>query len=150
MTSFDYSSPNAYFITVCTVNRRNLFWNDTNTPIGNLKDIPLTPAGVIVQKRISDISKRYPMISVDCFAVMPNHIHLLLRITAVPDGRPMTAPTISRVVNQLKGTISKEIGFSVWQKGFHDHIVRGDHDYAAIWTYIERNPYEWKEDELYG
>ena len=44
--------------------------------------------------------------------------------------------------------LPKEIGFSVWQKGFHDHIIRGEKDYAAIWNYIEANPYRWQEDEL--
>ena len=74
-----------------TVDRRNLFWNDINAMILNPEDIPLTSAGRIVQKRIVDIPKHYPMIRVDHFAVMPNHIHLFLQITADTNGRPMTA-----------------------------------------------------------
>ena len=61
----------------------------------------------------------------------------------------MSAPTISRVVRLLKGTISKQIGFPIWQKGFYDHVVRSETDYLEIWNYIEGNPGKWAEDKLY-
>ena len=60
----------------------------------------------------------------------------------------MTAPTIQWVVNQMKGIVSKRAGFSVWQKGFHDHVVRSQQDYLDIWNYIEGNPGKWEEDML--
>lgn len=62
----------------------------------------------------------------------------------------MAAPTISTVVNQMKGIVSKKAGFSVWQKGFYDHVIRGERDYAAAWNYIEGNPVKWTEDKLYS
>ena len=80
---------------------------------------------------------------------MPNHMHLLLQINTDIDGRPMTAPTISTVINQTKGIISKKAGFSVLQKGFYDHVIRNDNDYRDIWNYIEWNPGKWTEDKLY-
>ena len=64
------------------------------------------------------------------------------------NGRPMTAPTIATVVNQMKGIVSKKVGFAVWQKGFYDHIIRGDADYREVWEYIENNPGKWAEDKL--
>lgn len=36
LTEYDYSTPNAYFITICTDNRRNLFWTD----VGAINDRP--------------------------------------------------------------------------------------------------------------
>ena len=81
--------------------------------------------------------------------VMPNHVHLLLQIRTDIDGRPMAAPTVSSVINQMKGSISKQIGFSVWQKGFYDHVVRGEQDYREIWNYIDGNPARWAEDKLF-
>jgi len=80
---------------------------------------------------------------------MANHVHLLLQIISDNDGRPMAAPTISTIVNQMKGVISKRVGFTVWQKGFYDHVVRGNEDYREIWKYIEGNPSRWTEDKLY-
>ncbi len=146
LEQYDYSTPNAYFITICTHNRENFFWIGQTYASSNFF---LTEYGEIAYKGICDISKHYPMISVDNFVIMPNHVHLLLRIQAGNNGRPMAAPTISTVINQTKGSISKQIGFSVWQKGFHDHIIRGENDYLKIWNYIESNPSRWLEDELY-
>ena len=80
---------------------------------------------------------------------MPNHIHLLLQIHTDADGRSMIAPTISTVVRLMKGAVSKQAGFSVWQKGFHDHVVRSQQDYLDIWNYMEGNPGKWEEDVLY-
>ena len=150
LIQYDYSTPNAYFITICTNKRKNLFWIPSHTLFTQKEDIPLTSYGKIVQQVISDIPKHYPVVSVDNFIIMPNHIHLLLRIQTDDNGRPLAAPTISTVINQAKGIISKRIGFSVWQKGFHDHVIRGEADYREIWNYIEGNPLRWAEDVLYS
>ncbi len=61
----------------------------------------------------------------------------------------MPAPTISTVIQQMKGYVTKQIGFPVWQKGFQDHIIRGEADYKEIYKYIENNPLKWAEDKFY-
>ena len=149
LTEYDYSTPNAYFITVCTQDRKNLFWTDARAAIDCPENISLTDIGMMVKQVILDIPKHYPAITVDHAVVMPNHIHLLLQIKTDIDGRPMAAPTISTVINQTKGAASKMAGFSVWQKGFYDHVIRNDNDYRDIWNYIEGNPGKWTEDKLY-
>ena len=149
LAEYDYSTPNAYFITVCTKNRKNLFWMDVGAAIGRPENIPLTILGMMVKQVIQDIPMHYPTITVDHAVIMPNHIHLLLQINNDIDGRPMAAPTISNVINQTKGAVSKKAGFSVWQKGFYDHIIRGEKDYQDVWNYIEGNPGKWTEDNLY-
>lgn len=145
---YDYSAPNAYFVTVCTDKRKNIFWQDAEAEMDCSMKITYTEYGKFVYNSICDISKHYPMITVDTFVIMPNHIHLLLQINTENDGRPMTAPTISTVVNMMKGAVTKQIGHAVWQKGFYDHVIRGEADYREIWNYIEGNPSRWAEDEL--
>lgn len=61
----------------------------------------------------------------------------------------MPAPTISTVINQMKGYVTKKAGISLWQKLFHDHIIRGEKDYQKIWQYINANPVCWKDDCFY-
>ena len=61
----------------------------------------------------------------------------------------MVAPTISTVIQQLKGVVTKQIGHPVWQKLFHDHVIRGEMDYLKIWEYIDNNPTRWEEDCFY-
>ncbi len=62
----------------------------------------------------------------------------------------MLAPTISAVVQQMKGWVSKQVGFPLWQKEFYDHVIRGEWDYQEIWNYIEGNPMKWTEDRLFA
>ena len=146
LPNFDYSTPGAYFITICTKDRRNLFWTDVGASIARPQ---LTKWGDIAANSICAIPKHYPAVSVDHYVIMPNHINLLLQINTDADGRAMLAPTISHVIQQLKGIISKQIGKSIWQKLFHDHIIRSEADYLKIWEYIENNPVKWAEDCFY-
>ena len=116
---------------------------------GRQQGIFLSNQGKIVDRCITNIPIHYPAISVDQYVIMPNHIHLLLQIHAGNDGRPVAAPTVSQVVNQLKGAASRQAGFPLWQKGFHDHVIRGDADYKEIWNYIQNNPATWENDKLF-
>lgn len=122
---------------------------NTQNAIIRPENIPLTNLGMYVKQVIYDIPMYYPAITVDHVVIMPNHIHLLLQINTDADGRPLAAPTISTVINQVKGVISKKAGFSVWQKGFYDHVIRGRQDYWDVWNYIDGNPGKWTEDKLY-
>ena len=72
---------------------------------------------------------------------MPDHIHILLQIKEKENGRPMVAPTVSRVVQQMKGHVTKQIGKSIWQKLFFDHIIRDSQDYEKHLKYICENPF---------
>ncbi|MEI6122252.1 MAG: hypothetical protein WCQ95_01350 [Bacteroidota bacterium] len=40
----------------------------------------------------------------------------------------------------------KAKGIAVWQRNFHDHIIRDEHSYEIISAYIFNNPKTWKED----
>ena len=149
LTGFDYGSPNAYFITICTHQRQKLFWTAVGATTGRPPDMPLSRHGQIVRSAIEAIPQRYPAYILEHYVIMPNHIHLLLRIQADEYGRPMVAPTVSTVIAQMKGAVSKRVGMSIWQKSFHDHIVRTEADYQEIWKYIENNPIQWETDSLY-
>ncbi len=149
LNNFDYSTPGAYFVTICTKDHKCMLWDDVGASIARPQTHQLSKYGIIVEKAIRDIPAHYPAISVDQHVVMPNHIHLLLQINTDTDGRPMVAPTISTVVQQLKGVVTKQIGHSIWQKLFHDHVIRDERDYLKIWAYIDNNPARWKEDCFY-
>ena len=78
--------------------------------------------------------------------IMPDHIHLIIFLLTEEDGRSQTAPTISRVMKQFKGSVTKQIGWSIWQKSFADRVIRNELGYQSAWRYIENNPrkpFEW-------
>ena len=142
---YDYSAPGAYFVTICTANREKILWKDGRFELCSPAKIVLSNAGMIVCKEIEKLNTIYNAVSVDTFCIMPDHIHLLLVIHTDADGRTQFAPTISRVVKQFKGAITKQIGRSIWQKSFHEHGIRNQQDYDEIWRYIENNPLKYMQ-----
>ena len=144
--NYDYSTPGAYFITVRTKDKKCILGKIVGASIARPPVAILSPIGKIVESVILEIPVRYPAISVERYAIIPNHIHLLLQINTDESGRAMLAPTISRVIQQMKGVITKKIGQSIWQKLYHDHVIRGEADYLKIWQYIDNNPARWQED----
>lgn len=149
LKDYDYSSAGVYFVTVCVKDKKPLLWSNVGASIARLQESRLSEYGKIVDDAIRQIPSHYPDIKIDNYVVMPNHIHLLLSIEGDINGRPMVAPTLSRVIQQMKGYVSKQVGFSIWQKLFIDHIIRNERDYIEHYTYIENNPIKWELDELY-
>ena len=150
LENYDYSSCGAYFITVCTLERRNYFWKNVGAIIDRPQDVELSPYGKMVDNAIQSIPSAYPALSLESYVIMPNHIHLLVRVCTDEYGRPLVAPTMSRVIKQRKGIVSKQAGISIWQKSFHDHIIRNREDYEEHLRYIYENPMRWYYDELYA
>ena len=138
--NYDYSTPGAYFITVCTVNREKIFWSDRRGELCSPANVPLSDIGMIVDNEIKKLNSVYDAVRVDKYCIMPDHIHMILTINTDADGRPQVAPTISRVIKQFKGSVTKQAGRVIWQKSFYEHTIRNQQDYNEIWEYIQNNP----------
>ena len=65
------------------------------------------------------------------------------------DGRTQFAPTLSRILKQFKGSVTKQVGAPIWQKSFYDHVIRNEAEYLDTWAYIDENPAKWTEDDLF-
>ncbi len=149
LNGYDYSSCGAYFITLCVKDKRRIFWESVGANRVRPDIVPLSRIGEIVSREIQKISVIYDNVEVDKFVVMPNHVHMILSILADDHGRTQFAPTVSRVVKQFKGSVTKQIGFSPWQRSYHDHVIRNVRDYGEIWQYIDENPFRWESDCYY-
>ncbi len=144
LKNYDYSSKGLYYITICTENRKNLFWENSGKKITSPNEVILSGYGILAQKAIQKIEEIYPEIKIDCYVIMPNHIHLLLQV------KEENKISIQRVISQFKGYVSKNAGGTIWQKLFYDHIIRNETDYLEIVRYIYENPMKWQLDKLYG
>ena len=158
--NFDYSSPGVYFITICTENRKNYFWNDTlNLHIFEWysvgancvrpRNLPLSDIGNTVLEELEKWHKTYDAVKLCSYVIMPNHLHVMVFISADECGRPQVAPTVDRMVKQFKGSVTKKIGHSIWQKSFMEHVIRNKQDFEIRSKYIYENPVQWNCDELY-
>ena len=155
LKDFDYSSSGAYFITICTENRRQILSRVVGVDVlGDPKITELLPYGKIADKYINRFNEFYDNIVIDKYVIMPNHIHILLHVRQ--DGAPRTSPptkqttAVSHFVSTFKRFCNKEYGENIWQRGFNDHIIRGREDYEKIAKYIAENPIKWYYDELYA
>lgn len=89
------------------------------------------------------------------YVVMPNHIHMILRISAKdPRQGPVwtSAPVeanIPSLVRSWKTLVSKELGQSIWQRSYYDHVIRDMKDYLVKAEYIANNPAKWQEDDYF-
>lgn len=156
LKDFDYSTAGAYFITICTENRKPIL-SDIINPVGEGSPLPqLSPYGNVVDKWILEVPNKYPQISVDYYVIMPNHIHLLLSL-GNDDGRGDPSPTPDTIMGWLKYQATKDInklrnsmGEKIFQRSFHDHVIRDREDYEKYAKYICENPINWYFDELYS
>lgn len=150
LKGYDYSQNGAYFVTICTKNRKEILGQIIKGNAGNdagvFPKIELSEYGEIVHKYISRIK------GIEKYVIMPNHVHLIIVIQSEKDGTMWaSSPTqsIPQLIQSFKIMVTKEIGFSVFQRSFHDHVIRNERDYQKIWEYIETNPLRWKEDCFY-
>ena len=135
---YDYSSKGMYFITICTKDRLELLGNINNECI-----IYLTEEGNIVKKAIKEVERIFPNVIIDEYIIMPNHLHIIVVIT---ENRNIS---ISRIIKQLKMNVSKKTGYSIWQKSFHEHVIRNEKEYLIIKQYIKNNIINWKQDKYF-
>lgn len=145
LKDYDYSANGYYFITVCTKDRKNLFLSTNISRVGaDIIRPELSVYGNVADKGINNISLHYPQMVVDEYVIMPDHIHLILKIlNHDKNGQIISAPTcktISTAIGQMKRWVSKEIGFPVWQKSFYEHVIRDEQDYLARVEYMRNNP----------
>lgn len=146
LNDYNYSSNGAYFITICTKNKENLLWKNVGANcVRPLEQLPLSKIGIVVENEIHKLNTIYENIKVDKYQIMPNHIHFIIFIYEDYNGRTKFAPTISRIIKQFKGSITKQIEFSIWQKSFYDRIIRNEKEYQEVWNYIHNNPLKYLE-----
>ena len=148
---FDYSSAGVYFITACTKNKECILSEIVGGGALDAPHVKLSAAGKIVEKYIGS-SEKINGIHVDNYVIMPNHIHLLIRVESSGTSRA-PSPTnqiIPHYMSTLKRFVNRDLGENIFQRSFHDHVVRGQADYLEIWEYIENNPLSWTEDCFYS
>ena len=149
----DYSQNGAYFITICTQDRKKILSKiSVGTGVLDCPQIQLLTYGEIADKYIRQLNDFYDHISVDQYAIMPDHIHILLSVqngqsgTPVPTGKDKIDnknSTLSKFVSTFKRFCNKEYGENIWQSRYYDHVIRNQQDYDEIWQYIENNPRKW-------
>jgi REP element-mobilizing transposase RayT len=72
----------------------------------------------------------------------------------LPQRAPQTlrspSQTVGAIIRGFKSAVSRQMGFSVWQRDMYEHIIRDANDYWRIIKYVENNPTTWETDRFYN
>jgi len=151
LEGYDYSQNGAYFITICTYGKEALLGKIVGDAAFGVPCVERTPIGEIVSQHIENITNQSGL-RVEKYVVMPNHIHLLVWVETgnrTPKAASPTTAIIPRMVNALKGLSTKKYKNPLWQRSYHDRIIRDEAEYLNTWQYIDENPAQWAEDVYY-
>jgi putative transposase len=55
-------------------------------------------------------------------------------------------PPLPGVVGAFKSGASRRIGRPIWQRSFHDRVIRDEAELEALRRYIRDNPVKWAVD----
>ncbi|MCX6558426.1 MAG: hypothetical protein NTW95_13525 [Candidatus Aminicenantes bacterium] len=170
MRGRDYSASGKYFLTICTQNRELIFGTIEN------KSMLLSPVGRIAERYWKNIPRHFPNIRLDEYCIMPNHIHGILIIEDIANVgvqyeikqnhieplhpveprfhsfQHIVPKSIGSIIRTYKTAVTKrckENGFDqfIWQRNFHDRVIRDNGELKRIQQYIRNNPANWDTDD---
>ncbi|HVU11657.1 MAG TPA: transposase [Phototrophicaceae bacterium] len=159
MPGYDYRQDGVYFVTICTHQREILFGHVAG------ETVSLNSFGEVVQQRWNELPNHFPSAQLGSFIIMPNHVHAVVVINAYLIGARHASPLHSTASNGKRGSLGTIVGSfksasariineqrdtpsaPVWQRGYHDRIVRNERELNAIREYILYNPMRWEADE---
>jgi REP element-mobilizing transposase RayT len=157
LRGFDYKSLGAYFVTIVTDDRRQFF----GRIIGD--EMRLNAAGRIVADEWQRSGELRSNVETDDFVVMPNHVHGIIFLARPDEGTLRSAPTsgfgsvlpgsLPIIVRNFKGAVTRRLraedafNGEVWQRNYHERVIRNERELQTIRQYIVDNPRQWALDK---
>ena len=140
-----------FFVTIQAAFNKTIF----GAIVGKL--CVLNELGKAVEESLRSLGERYPGTEVVEFIVMPNHVHVILRLARRPDNRKHQ---LGYVIGRFKGWISKvyrdmlaagravDVGATPWQRDYWDKLVTTPEQLEGYRRYIRENPAKWTRDRF--
>ena len=112
LPEWDYSTEGMYFLTICAKDRKSFFSQIVGCGILDAPYVQLTKYGESVQQAMIYLSEHTQNICLEKWVIMPNHVHVLVRVFADNEGASgMPRPTdgaIPKFVSALKRFTNRE------------------------------------------
>lgn len=149
LRGYDYTRAGVYFVTLVAQHRECLF--------GEVRSgkMILNERGAIAAECWMWLGQHHARVELDEWIVMPNHLHGIVVIhdrTSGAEAWPSECARkpLGRLIGAFKTVSSKQInllqgtpGTRIWQRDFHDRIVRDASRLEFIRRYIQSNPKHW-------
>ena len=197
LKGYNYIQEGAYYFTICCYQRRCL--------LGEIEDgiMHLNLFGATVKAVWENLPRHFPLMELDAFVVMPNHVHGIIFITDSPGicnpnrnnnptpnfnsgcrgeafvpgcnntppkssstnaspfpGCNDTSPprgtqsgSIGAIIQNFKSVATRRVNRitrnsgGLWQRNYHEEIIRNEKALENIRRYILENPLSWHKDE---
>ncbi len=171
LKGYDYSQAGAYFVTMVTFRRECLFGEVVDG------EMVLSKFGQVAKQQWEKLPRRFQNVEADTLVVMPNHIHGIIVINdddrrgtaekskdlgAEPSRRAPTREqfqkpvpgSIPTIIRSYKSAVTYRINLMrgikdapVWQRNYHERVIRNEREMETFWNYIQANPLQWETDE---
>lgn len=147
--SYDYSQSGVHFITLCVEAQLQLFGTVSENAM------QLDEAGVMIAGLWEKMIEKFPMVTVDTWGIMPNHLHAII---VVSDANRLA---LSQALEWFKETSTtsymreaKAGGWQrfkrrLWEQRFYDKLIRHESSLHKTRAAIVNNPATWEEDKYY-
>ena len=165
LPDYDYASPGAYFITPCAWRRKFTFeipgareaiqaaWDGLLQIFGRIEldEFVIMPNHVhgIIWILEEGAYRLHP----GTWGDSEGRGEQLLAPTTAPTTEPAKPIILGNIVGAFKtaaasaiNTVRNDLGATVWQRNYYEHIIRNDCELHAIREYICNNPLKWALD----
>jgi REP element-mobilizing transposase RayT len=147
---YDYAQQGLYFITICYHQKKCLFGSISQ------EKMHLNDAGLMIEKWYKELENKFPTMLGNTMIVMPNHFHCIIEIKGVHTGSPLheiiqwfKTMTTNEYIRNVKTKNWARFNDKLWQRNYHEHVIRNNDSHQKIIYYIQYNPAKWRDDKYY-
>ena len=169
MPDYNYAQAGGYFVTVCCYKHTCLFGFVDEDGV-----MHRNAYGQIAWQEWEQMGLHRPLVELDAFVVMPNHVHGIVIIrgevnlapthkdnqrrgdTSVARPNGPAPNSLGAIIGSYKSAVTRTINrmdkpeTSVWQRSFHDVVIRNESMLDKLRHYIANNPAQWAEDRYFA
>lgn len=127
----DYYAPYSYLITLNKRSDASFFSKITGT-LDNLV-VELSPLGKIIREEIFALPKFHPIIRVEQYIIMPDHVHMLVRVME------RSPKHLGYYIGNLTGAVNRRQ--PAFEPGYNDKFIHPGRSLDDVYQYIRQNPY---------
>ncbi len=116
LAGFDYSTPGAYFITICVKERKNLLGRIVGNGACDIPQMKLSEKGQVLERCIRQVREQEENIQIDNYVIMPNHFHMILTVAENEnrdDGLSQAPNPTNSVVSKFISLLKRKCNLTV-------------------------------------
>ena len=150
LKQYDYRLPGYYYVTIHAAENAPAFSNIAAATVPIAASVVLTPLGRILERQLLALEQRYATVKIDKYVIMPNHIHVILRLLEscnheMPPSLMDVVGTYKSLSTRFCNEFSGTPGRKLFQASFYETVLRNETVYQQCWLYIDGNPGKWLE-----